>query len=160
MSSEKIGIASFWEDFGAKPPGQLLGYPWKPWGYAYPLTTWDPVGLPIDPWDLVAHPITPWYNSRTYLGQFGLFNQFWQMEAAKLTREAPKYNPYWYLLDSEGRQSRMQFSILYESCTWLITIISEKIFLTAPTANFAKIGKPGQWLRDSCGWQATIHSFP
>ena len=75
---------------------------------------------------------------RTYIGQFGLVQSIWQVEAAKLTREVQKYILYRYLLESEGWQRNVQFIIFDESSTWLMTLISEQIFLKSSNSKFCK----------------------
>ena len=108
----------------------------------------------------------------------------WRQQNWHEKSQNTKYILYRYLLESEGWQRNVQFIIFDESSTWLMTLISEQIFLKSSNNNFANnswhgpvhyrlsgkvvqenmglpgTGKPGQWLRDICGRQTPMHSIP
>ena len=62
----------------------------------------------------------------------------WRQQNWHEKSQNTKYILYRYLLESEGWQRNVQFIIFDESSTWLMTLISEQIFLKSSNSKFCK----------------------
>ena len=124
---------------------------------------------------------------RTYIGQFGLVQSILASGGSKIDTRSPKIQNTFFIdicWSQRGGSAMCNLSFLMNHLldSWPSSL--SKSFLKAPTANFANhswhgpvhyrlsgkvvqenmglpgTGKPGQWLRDICGRQAPMHSFP